>query len=76
MTHPVAILCHRNLVVVVHAFNPALERSIRWEKTALTHSLILRFREAGLSFQTEVEVKPVAGYFAFLNFRVSTNFCL
>ena len=35
---------------------PALKRNIRWEETALRHSLILRFLEAGSPFQTEVEV--------------------
>ena len=36
---------------------PALERIIRWEETALRHSLILRFLETGLPFWTEVEVR-------------------
>ena len=36
---------------------PTLKKIIIWEETALSLSLIVRFLEAGLSFQTEVEVR-------------------
>ncbi|CAO2599823.1 hypothetical protein LEMLEM_LOCUS10020, partial [Lemmus lemmus] len=32
-----------------------LERILKWEETALEHSLILRFLEANSSFQTDVK---------------------
>ena len=44
---------------------PALERNVRLEETALRYSLILRFLEAGSSFQTEVEVRASGWLFCF-----------
>ena len=54
---------------------PAIKKNIRWEETALTHNLILRFLEAGSAFPSEVEVK-VRDCFAFRTFRLSPNNCL
>ena len=46
--------------MVVQAFNPALERIIKQDETALRYSLILRVLEAR-SLQIEVEVR-VSGW--------------
>ena len=52
---------------------PAQERNIRLQDTALRHSLILRFLEARFLFLTEVEIRAMAGCFAFRIFRLNPN---
>ena len=49
---------------------PALERTTRGEETALTHSLILRFLEAGSPLLTEVKVKASGWLFCFSDLQV------
>ena len=58
---------------------PALERNVKQEAAALSHSLILRFLEAGLPFQTEVELRASSWCFVLFfspDFQVEPNFCL
>lgn len=51
---------------------PALERNMRWGKTALRHNLVLRFREAGWPFQIEVEVRASGWQLNFSNLQVES----
>ena len=44
------------------------------EETALTHSLILRFPEAGSPFGTEVEVRASGWFFCFSDLQVEPQF--
>ena len=57
-SNPVDILAwYGDQVVEVHTFNREdykMRGIIKWEETALRHSLILRFREAASPFRTEV----------------------
>ena len=53
---------------------PALGRNIRQEESVHTHSLLLRFLEAGPPFQTEVEIKVSGWLFCFFDIRVETQY--
>ena len=54
--------------------NPALERNIRSEETALTHSFILQFLDAGSTFWTEVEVRATDWMFCFSDLQIESEF--
>ena len=53
---------------------PELERIVKWEETALSLSLILRFLEAGSPFQTEVEVRASGWLLCFSGLQVEPQF--
>ena len=53
---------------------PELDRIIKWEETDLRPSLILIFLEAGLVFQTEVEVRASGWLLCFLDIQVEPQF--
>ena len=65
---------HKNLVVAVHTSNLSPRGNVKAEETALTHSLILRFVEAGLPFWTKVEVRARGWLLCFSEIQVEPQF--
>ena len=55
---------------------PELERIVKWEETALSLRLILRFLEAGSPFKTEVKVTARGWLFCFLDLWVESQFLI
>ena len=53
---------------------PELERIVKWEETALSLSLSLRFLQAGSPFWTEVEVRASDWLFWFSDLQVEHQF--